>query len=115
MTGVQTCALPISGGCQVDGTVANSVLFHSATVEQGADIQYSILMPGAKVKAGAKVYYSIVAENATVEAGACIGSAPSGEEGWGIAVVASGVTIGENAVVAPKAMIREDVKGGERA
>ena len=105
----------VTGGCQVDGTVANSVLFHSATVEQGADIQYSILMPGAKVKAGAKVYYSIVAENATVEAGACIGSAPSGEEGWGIAVVASGVTIGENAVVAPKAMIREDVKGGERA
>ena len=91
------------------------MLFHSATVEQGADIQYSILMPGAKVKAGAKVYYSIVAENATVEAGACIGSAPSGEEGWGIAVVASGVTIGENAVVAPKAMIREGVKGGERA
>ncbi len=105
----------VTGGCQVDGTVANSVLFHSATVEQGADIQYSILMPGAKVKAGAKVYYSIVAENATVEAGACIGSAPSREEGWGIAVVASGVTIGENAVVAPKAMIREDVKGGERA
>lgn len=105
----------VTGGSQVDGTVANSVLFNTVTVEKGADIQYSILMPGAKVKQGAKVYYSIIAENATVEAGAVVGAAPDGSDGWGIAVVASGVTIGEKAVVSPKAMIREDVKGGEQA
>ncbi|MCI8304000.1 MAG: glucose-1-phosphate adenylyltransferase [Lawsonibacter sp.] len=105
----------VTGGSHVDGTVANSVLFNSVTVEQGADIQYSILMPGATVKAGAKVSYAIVAENATVEAEATVGSAPDGSEDWGIAVVASGITIGEKAVVSPKAMIREDVKGGERA
>ncbi|WP_251317476.1 glucose-1-phosphate adenylyltransferase [Flintibacter muris] len=105
----------VTGGSTVDGTVANSVLFNSVTVEKGADIQYSILMPGAKVKQGAKVYYSIVAEGATVEAGATVGAAPDGGDNWGIAVVASGVTVGENAVVSPKAMIREDVKGGEQA
>ncbi len=105
----------VTGGSQVDGTVENSVLFHSTTVEKGADIQYSILMPGATVKEGAKVYYSIIAENATVEAGATVGSAPDGSDGWGIAVVAGGVTIGERAAVSPKAMIREDVKGGEQA
>jgi len=105
----------VTGGCQVDGTVANSVLFHSVTVEEGADIQYSILMPGTTVKAGAKVHYAIVAENAVIEAGAQVGSAPTGEAGWGIAVVASNVTIGEKAVVSPSAMIREDVKGGEQA
>jgi glucose-1-phosphate adenylyltransferase len=99
----------------VDGTVANSVLFNSVTVEEGADIQYSILMPGATVKAGAKVAYSIVAENATVEAEAVVGSAPDGREGWGIAVVATGITVGEKAAVAPKAMVREDVKGGGQA
>ena len=105
----------VTGGSQVDGTVENSVLFHSTTVEKGADIQYSILMPGATVKEGAKVYYSIIAENATVEPGATVGSAPDGSDGWGIAVVAGGVTIGEKATVSPKAMIREDVKGGEQA
>ena len=105
----------VTGGSQVDGTVENSVLFHSTTVEKGADIQYSILMPGATVKEGAKVYYSIIAENATVEPGATVGSAPDGSDGWGIAVVAGGVTIGEKAAVSPKAMIREDVKGGEQA
>ena len=105
----------VTGGCVVDGTVENSVLFHSVTVEEGADVQYSILMPGTVVKAGAKVHYAIVAENAVIESGAQVGAAPTGEEGWGIAVVASDLTIGENAVVSPSAMIREDVKGGERA
>ena len=85
------------------------------TVEEGADIQYSILMPGTVVKAGAKVSYAIVAENAVIEEGAVVGSAPTGDSGWGIAVVAGGVTIGANATVAPSAMIREDVKGGEQA
>ena len=105
----------VTGGSTVDGAVANSVLFNSVTVEKGADIQYSILMPGATVKEGAKVYYSIVAENATVEAGATVGAAPDGSENWGIAVVAGGITVGKNATVPPKAMIREDVKGGEQA
>jgi len=105
----------LTGGCVVDGKVENSVLFHSVTVEEGAEVEYSILMPGTVVKAGAKVSYAIVAENAVVEAGAQVGAAPTGEEGWGVAVVAGGVTVGEKAVVAPAAMIREDVKGGEQA
>ena len=104
----------VTGGSQVDGTVENSVLFHSVTVEEGASVQYSILMPGAVVKAGAQVTYAIVAENAVVEARASIGTAPNDDPNWGIAVVASGVTVGEGAVVSPSAMVREDVKGGER-
>ena len=105
----------ITGGCQVDGKVENSVLFHSVTVEEGADVQYSILMPGTVVKAGAKVYYSIIAEDAVIESGAQVGTIPTDDPEWGVAVVASGVTIGENAVVSDHAMIREDVKGGEQA
>jgi glucose-1-phosphate adenylyltransferase len=105
----------VTGGCKVDGTVENSVLFHSVTVEEGAKVQYSILMPGTVVKAGATVQYAIVAEDAVIEAGATVGAPPSGEDGWGIAVVAGGVTVGEKAVVKPAAMIREDVKGGEQA
>ena len=105
----------VTGGCLVDGTVENSVLFHSVTVEEGAHVQYSILMPGAVVKAGAQVSYAIVAEHAVIEAEAVVGSAPNADPNWGIAVVAGGVTIGEKAVVPPSAMIRENVKGGEQA
>ena len=105
----------VTGGGQIDGTVENSVLFHSVVVEEGARVQYSILMPGAVVKAGADVSYAIVAEDAVIEADAHVGSAPDDSPDWGIAVVAGGVTIGAGATVAPRAMIREDVKGGEQA
>ena len=105
----------VTGGGQIDGTEENSVLFHSVVVEEGARVQYSILMPGAVVKAGADVSYAIVAENAVIEANAQVGSAPDDSPDWGIAVVAGGVTIGAGATVAPRAMIREDVKGGEQA
>lgn len=105
----------VTGGSRVDGTVENSVLFHSVTVEEGASVQYSILMPGAVVRAGAQVSYAIVAEAAVIEAGAVVGSAPNDDPKWGIAVVASGVTVGEQAVVSPGAMVREAVKEGDRA
>ena len=105
----------VTGGCRVDGSVENSVLFHSVTVEEGADIQYSILMPGAVVKKGAVVSYAIVAEGAVIEEEATVGAPPSDEPDWGIAVVAGGVNVGPKAVIKPSAMIREDVKGGEQA
>ena len=102
----------VTGGSEIYGEVENSVLFRSVTVEEGAVIRYSILMPGTVVKAGAVVEYAILAENAVVEEGARIGAAPGGDD-WGIAVVASNVTVGPGAVVAPKAMLTEDVKGGK--
>ncbi len=102
----------ITGGSDIRGTVENSVLFRSVTVEEGAEIRYSILMPGTVVRAGAVVEYAILAENAVVEAGAHVGAPPDGSDGWGIAVVASSVTVGSGGVVPPKAMLTEDVKGG---
>ena len=104
----------VTGGCSVDGTVENSVLFHSVTVEKDADVQYSILMPGAVVKSGAKVSYAIVAEDAVIESDAVVGAPPDDDPSWGIAVVAGGVHIGPKATVTPSAMVRESVKGGER-
>ena len=105
----------MTGGCVVDGEVENSVLFHSVTVEQGAKVRYSILMPGATVKAGADVEYAVVAENAVIGAGAQVGAPPAADanpEEWGIAVVAEGIKVGDNAVVPAKAMVTRNVKGG---
>ena len=104
----------VTGGCRGDGSVENSVLFHSVTVEEGADVQYSILMPGTVVKKGAVVAYAIVAEGAVIEAEATVGAPPSDDPDWGIAVVAGGINVGEKAVVKPSAMVRKNVKGGEQ-
>ena len=105
----------VTGGCEVYGTVENSVLFHSVTVEKGAKVRYSILMPGAVVKEGAEVSYAIVAERAVIGAGARVGAPPDPEhpsDDWGIAVVAEGIRVGDGATVGPKAMVTRNVKGG---
>lgn len=75
----------ITGGCEVSGTVENSVLFHSVIVEEGARVGYSILMPGTVVKAGAVVEYAIVAENTVIGQNTRVGSPPTSEsrEEWG--------------------------------
>lgn len=95
----------ITGGCEVDGRVENSVLFHSVRVEKGAAVRYSILMPGVVVKAGAVVEYAIVAERAVIGSRAVLGAPPDGSENWGIAVVAADAMVGDCAVIPPGAMV----------
>jgi len=106
----------ITEGCVIRGKVESSVIFAGVTVEEGAEIVQSILMPGTVVKKGAKVQYAILAEDVTVEEGAVVGEAPEEIDDlsrWGVAVVASGITVGKGAKVLAKGMIEEDVKDGE--
>ena len=99
-----------TGGGTIDGTVENSVLFHSVTVEEGATVRYSILMPGAVVKAGATVEYAILAEDAVIGENTVIGCAKNDDPEWGITVVAGGVRVGANAAVAAGAMVTRNIK-----
>jgi glucose-1-phosphate adenylyltransferase len=103
----------ITEGCEVYGGVFNSVLFNDVTVEQGAYVEYSIVMPGAVIERGAIIKYAIIAENARIKPGARIGAPPEqfpdNPDDWGIAVVASGVTVGEGKVVNAREMTDGDV------
>ena len=104
----------LTGGCEVYGTVENSVLFRSVIVEEGAKVSYSILMPGTVVKSGSVVEYAIVAEDTVIGRNTRVGAPPTPDrENWGIAVVAQGLKVGDNAVISPNAMITKNVKGGE--
>lgn len=107
----------IAEGSRVFGEVDFSILFSNVTVEEGAVVRDSIVMPGTVVKSGATVQYAIVAENAVIEKGAVVGQRPEDMEDlneWGVAVVGSGVTVGEGASVAPKAMVDADVRKGDK-
>ena len=105
----------ISEGCRVYGKVDNSVLFAGVQIGEGAVVEESIIMPGAVVEKGAKVSYAIVAENVVIKKNACVGCAKEdaeNPENWGIAVIGGGITIGEGAKVAPKAMVVNNVEDG---
>ncbi|MGN0539278.1 MAG: glucose-1-phosphate adenylyltransferase [Candidatus Fimenecus sp.] len=107
----------IAEGSRVFGDVDFSILFSNVTVEEGAVVRDSIVMPGTVVKSGATVQYAIVAENAVIEKDAVVGQRPEDMENleeWGVAVVGAGVTVGEGASVAPKAMVDADVRKGDK-
>ncbi len=101
----------ITEGCEVEGTVENSVLSNSCIIGEGALVTYSVLMPGAVIGPGAVVEYAIIGENTVIEAGAHVGSQPDGSEEWGVATCGPNITIGAGAVVAAGAMIYESVEG----
>lgn len=103
----------VTEGSEIMGSVENSVLFHSVTIEDGSAVRYSIVMPGAVIESGAVVEYAIVAENAVIKRGAKVGAQPGKVDPnlWGISVVAANVTIGENVTVEPQQMAASDILG----
>ena len=103
----------VTEGCVVEGEVFNSVLSNQVTVKEGAKVEYSVLMPGAVVESGAEIRFAILGENAHVEAGAKVGDSPDGTESWGVATVGPDVTVGAGAVIAPNAMLYEDVEAAK--
>ena len=65
----------IAEGCEVDGTVKNSVLFYGVEIARGAVVEDSVIMPNARVEAGAVVRRAIVAENCVVGENCAVGAA----------------------------------------
>lgn len=95
----------ITEGCEINGTVRNSVIGSGVKVEAGAVVEDAVIMSDVTVKAGAKVYYSIVDTRVTVGEGAVVG-APK-DKADGIAVVGADVKIAPGANVEAGAMVSE--------
>ena len=81
----------VTEGCEIYGTVKNSVMFRSVKVARGATVKDSIILPGAVIGEGATVEYAIVDSDTVIEAGARVG-APK-DSGAEITVVGSGLRI----------------------
>ena len=60
-------------GCEIYGTVENSILGSNVIVEEGAIVKDAVVLANSIVKKGAKVSYSIIDENVTVGENAVIG------------------------------------------
>ena len=95
----------VTEGCEIDGTVENSVLSSGVKVGTGANVIYSVLMPGAVVEDGATVEYAIVGENTVVHKNAHVGATPDGTDAWGVATCGPDIEIREGAQVPAGAMI----------
>ena len=99
----------IALGCEIEGTVLNSVLATGVVVEAGAIVKDSVIMADSVIRKNAKIIYSILDEGVTVESDAQVGE----EKGaGGIAVLGRDITIASGAKVVAGQILDRDHKGG---
>lgn len=84
-------------GCEIYGTVENSILGSNVIVEEGAIVKDSVVLANSVIKAGATVSYSIIDENVTVGKNAVIGVEKN--ESAEIVVLGRGLTVTDGVTV----------------
>ena len=97
----------INRGCDIEGTVENSVLSPRVTVEKGAKVSYSVLLPGVTVETGAVIEYAIIGEGCHIGKDCRVGGAPdSALNGkWDLTVLAPDCQLEDGREVAPGIML----------
>ena len=87
----------ITEGCEIYGTVINSVLSSGVIVERGAVVRDSVILGNVVVRADATVDYSIIDSDTVVGKGATVGKEIGISKG--ITLVGGGLNIPENVSV----------------
>jgi glucose-1-phosphate adenylyltransferase len=97
----------IALGCEVYGTVENSVLGSNVIVEEGAIVKDAVVFANTVIKAGAIVSYSVIDENVTVCENAKIGvdKDPNAE----IVVLGRDLTVGKGVTVSEGQKHEKDI------
>lgn len=97
----------VAEGCDIKGTVINSIISTGCTVAEKAVVKDSVIMPETVIQKGAEVKYSIISEGVTIGRNARIGGEKEyyPENKWGIAVVGKGNIVPDNAIVNPDQII----------
>ncbi len=98
----------IMSGCEIHGSVINSVLSSGVIVKKGAVVKNSIIMADVTINENAVIEYSIIDESTTIGKGAKIGQPK--DEGKGIAVLSRNISVCDNAVIDGGAMIDKDIE-----
>lgn len=81
----------ITEGCEIYGTVINSVIGGGVTVARGATVKDSVIFDNVTVSEGANVFYSMVDANTHVGKGATVGK--DKDDGGKLTLVGGGLNI----------------------
>lgn len=94
-------------GCEIYGTVENSVLGSNVIVEEGAIVKDAVVLANSVIRANACVSYSIIDENVTIGKNAKIGVAkdPQAE----IVVLGRGLTVADGVTVSEGQKHEKDI------
>ena len=90
----------IAEGCEIHGTVTNSVLGANVIIEDGAYVNNSIIMENTVIRKGTRIEKAIIAEDCVIGEGCVLGDGEYRESTYNKKVYASDlVTIGEKSVI----------------
>ena len=95
----------LTAGCEIYGTVKNSVLGPGVHVAQGATVIDSVIMENVTIKAGATVQYAILDSDVCIGEGAVVGEPR--ETASEVAVVGADVCVPAGLTIEAGAMISE--------
>ncbi len=87
----------VTEGCEIYGTVINSVLSEGVVVEHGAIVKDSVILGKVVIKAGAKVDYSVIDADTVVGKGASVGKDMASSKG--ITLLGGGLEVPDNVSV----------------
>lgn len=96
----------IVSGCEIGGTVENSVLSHDVTVEKGAVVKNSVIFSNTVIKKGATVENSIIDENVVISENATVGKLNDEHK---IAVVGREVVVSKGAAIPAGEIIDKNI------
>ena len=93
----------ITEGCEIYGTVRNSVIGSGVIVEKGAVVLDSVILDSVTIKSGAVVNYAIIDSGTTIGENSTIGADKQGAKD--VCVIGADINVPANTVVADGAMI----------
>ena len=103
----------ITEGCEIEGTVRNSVLGAGVCIREGAVVSDSVLMEGVVVGRGSTISHAILDDHVCVESDCRIGNGT--KRAKGITVIGAGLRISAGTQIGASRMIgcAEDIQGEE--
>lgn len=103
----------IASGCEIEGSVINSVLSDNVVVKKGAIVKDSVIMRGTVIGENAEVNYTIVDERTTIGKNTIVGEPKLKDNG--IAVLGKEICVEDGAVIKGGEIVDEDVKATKKA
>lgn len=97
----------VASGCEIEGTVENSILSNDVIIKKGAVVKNSVIFSESIIDENATVDYSIIDEKVKVSRNAQIGSGRYDE--LKIAVLGRDITVSEGAIVDAGNIIDESI------
>lgn len=104
--GAKTYNSIIMSGCEIFGTVENSVLASDVIIKKGAVVKNSIIMGDCIIEEGSVIEYSIIDENVVIGKNCHVGE--SKDAGKGIAVIGRNSKLSDNTVIDGGVIIDKD-------